>query len=165
MFLNEFWQKWTRVNACFFNNHFDIFAYIRATWVSWRKPLLPLCLLELNRLLETVYLYPWGILQVSRSSSRVNWAVHVNRDFPFHAVMWSRGLRWVNKNSKWLRKDVPQTTSYGRNSFSCRNFHIQGKITTQKTTVIWKWATIQIESIEIITNLKLEKQSCENAIL
>ena len=42
--------------------------------------------------------------------------------------MWSRNLQWVNKDSKWLLKYVPQTTFYERNSFSsCRHFYIHAE--------------------------------------
>lgn len=38
-----------RVNACFVYHNLNIFAYIRDASVSWNKPLLSLCCLELNR--------------------------------------------------------------------------------------------------------------------
>ena len=36
--------------------------------------------------------------------------------------MWSHGVKWVNKNSKWLLKYVLQMTSYRLNSFFLSKF-------------------------------------------
>ena len=42
--------------------------------------------------------------------------------------MWSRSLQLVNQDSKWLLKYAPQTTFYGRNSFSsCWHFFINAE--------------------------------------
>lgn len=37
-------------------------------------------------------------------------------------AMWSHGVKWVNKNSKWLLKYVLQMTSYRLNSFFLSKF-------------------------------------------
>ena len=60
---------------------------IRTSGTSVLKEALAIALpSRTNRLLESMHQDPQEVLQVSRSA-RVNCAVHVSRDFPFHALM------------------------------------------------------------------------------